>query len=276
MSEEPFVGATWSCPAQDLVTALETLGKAGFREVEVWAEGIHLDPRVTPDVPAVRAWLDVHPVAVRSVHLPFDQVLPAGVADDRAEAWVDLCARTLDHAQVLGASLAVLHPVLFADAGEGRATALDRFVVTADAIAAHAAGRGMRLMLENMHTMRGPTLRDIAELRQVSARMDGDAGICLDIGHAVFNGFVGEALVGEILDAGDLLANTHVHDSDAVGRDPHLAPGEGIVNWVATLAAYRSIGYGGSYVVEVKGADDPVATLTRARAHLAAASSASE
>lgn len=268
MVEELLVGATWSCPTQDLLTALDTLGKVGFDEVEVWAEGIHLDPRVEPDLAALRAWLDVHPLTIRSVHLPFDHVLPGSPADARAAAWVELCAQTLEYARRVGAGFAVLHPVLFADDGESRSVALDRFVTIADTIAAHAAGRGVELALENMHTMRGDTLRAVTDLRQVLARMNGTAGICLDTGHAVFNGFVGENLVREILDAGGLLLNTHVHDSDAVGRDPHLVPGDGLVDWPSTLAAYRSMNYAGKYVVEVKGGDDPLTNLARARTHL--------
>ncbi|MQA88269.1 MAG: TIM barrel protein [Streptosporangiales bacterium] len=249
VSEDLLVGATWSCPTQDLLTALETLGRVGFREVEVWAEGYHLDPRVAPNVPAVRERLDRLSLSVRSVHLPFEHVLPAAPAADRARAWVRLCARTLEYAEMLGAGIAVAHPVLFADAGECHAHAVDRFVSAADVIGAHAEERGIQLALENMHTLRGPTLRSVAELVVVLGRMTRGAGVCVDVGHAVFNGFVDDRLAGEIV------------------------PGDGIVNWPSALAAYRSIGYAGRHVVEVEGGDDPLANLTRARAHLLGAMS---
>ncbi|WP_165964155.1 sugar phosphate isomerase/epimerase family protein [Actinomadura sp. KC216] len=268
MDEASLAGTTWSCADQDLLTALDTLLRAGFTEVEIWAEGRHLDPRVEPDVEAVAGWLRRSPLTVRSVHLPFDGVLPDRPADERAAAWIRLCTRTLDHAAALGARLAVAHPVLFPDPADRAGQAADRFVRAADAIAAQAERRGIRLTLENMHTMRGPTLRTVQELTEALDRMTIGAGICVDTGHAVFNGRVGADLAAEIVQAGARLATTHVHDSDAIGRDPHLVPGDGIVDWAATLGAYETINYQGRYVLEVRGGDDPLATLGLSRQRL--------
>jgi hypothetical protein len=153
---------------------------------------------------------------------------------------------------------------------ERHGTAMDRFVPTADTNAAQAASCGMRLAVENMHTLRGPTLRSVAELRAALTRMARPAGICFDIGHAVFNGFRDEHLVGEIASAAGSLISSHVHDSDRVGRDPHLLPGDGFVDWPVVLAAYQGMGYAGAYVVEVAGGDDPLLELSRARERLLA------
>ncbi|MFI0451516.1 TIM barrel protein [Actinomadura sp. 6N118] len=62
--------------------------------------------------------------------------------------------------------------------------------------------------------------------------------------------------------------NTHIHDSDGVGRDPHLPPGDGIVDWPATMRAFQSINYTGRHVLEVRGGDDPLDTLLRSRKRL--------
>jgi sugar phosphate isomerase/epimerase len=271
MDANALVGATWSCPTHDLVGALHVLERAGFRQVEIWADGIHLDPRATPDVPRVRDWLARHRLSVRSAHLPFNGVLRGGTADERSRAWVDLCSRTLASAERLGARLAVVHPVLFLDPGDTHERAVDRLVAAADEIGGTASSRGIRLALENMHTMRGPTLRTVEELRKVIARMDNEVGICVDTGHAVYNGFVGDALAGEITAAAELLVNSHIHDSDAIGRDPHLPLGEGIIDWPAAFSAYRAIGYAEAFVLEIKGGADPADTLQRSRRYAMAA-----
>lgn len=265
MAEPQFVGTTWSCPNQELVPALDTLRRAGLREAEVWAEGLHLDPRLQPDLPAAERWIAAHELRIRSVHLPFDNVAPGAGADERAARWSALCAETLDYAATLNADLAVAHPVLYFDPDDSRDRAVERFVEAADRIATRARTLGLQLALENMHTLRGPTLQSVEQLRHALRPLPDDVGICLDTGHAVFNGYTGEALTDQIVEAGRLLINTHVHDSDAVGRDPHLVPGEGIVHWPTTMAAYAAIGYQGPYVLEVKGGDDPVTTLQRAR-----------
>ncbi|MGK5555470.1 sugar phosphate isomerase/epimerase family protein [Actinomadura kijaniata] len=265
-----MVGTTWSCPDLTLVGALETLERAGFAEAEVWADGMHLDPRVGPDVADVEDWLRAHPLTVRSVHLPFDAVLPGAPADERSAAWADLCGRTLDLGHRLGAELAVAHPVLFGDDGDDHDRMVGRFVPALRAIADRARARGIRLTLENMHTLRGPTLRSVRDLRSALARVARPVGVCLDVGHAVFNGHLGDGLRAEIEAAGDLLAHTHLHDSDGAGRDPHLVPGDGVVDWPAAVAAFRRIGYPGRHVLEVRGGDDPLATLREARARLLA------
>jgi sugar phosphate isomerase/epimerase len=268
MRDRDLVGATWSCASQDLLTALDILRASGFGQVEIWADGCHLDPRVGPDIQTISSWLRTNPLAVRSVHLPFDAVLPGAPAVERAWAWVDLCRQALDHAEALGARLAVAHPVLFGDPGQPYQTMVDRFVTAADEIAGHAERRGVRLALENMHTMRGPTLRSVAELRAALSRMDHAAGICVDLGHAVFNGYVDAALADQIGQAGDLLINSHVHDTEAVGTDSHLVPGDGIIDWATAHDAYRRIGYHGGHVLEVKGGQDPRQALRRARQFL--------
>jgi sugar phosphate isomerase/epimerase len=264
-----LVGTTWSCPGQPLPQALQTLEEVGFHEVEIWAEGMHLDPRVDPDLGSVTRWLASRHLAIGSVHLPFE-VAPDGTADQRAEEWVRLCARTLESARRLGAALAVAHPVLFADDGDDHPRMVDRFVTTAQAIAGQAHAMGIRLAVENMHTMRGPTLRSVAEIRGALSQLTSPAGICLDIGHAVFNGCIDDRLGKEITASGALLVHAHVHDSDSPGRDPHLPPGDGVVDWPAALRAFDSIGYSGRYVLEVRGGDEPLTTLRRARERLLA------
>lgn len=271
MDDRLLVGSTWTCPDLDLLTALETLERAGFTEVEVWAEGFHLDPRVKPAVDGLVTWLDAHSLAVRSVHLPFDAILPGESADDRAQEWQRLCTETLDLAQTLGASLAVAHPVLFidgADQGDQGDRVLDRLVHVVQALGDHAQTRGIQLALENMHTLRGPTLQSVGELRTALGQLTCPVGICLDIGHAVFNGYTGGGLIAEIAGAGELLVNTHIHDSDGVGRDPHLVPGDGLVDWPATFDAFQAAGYRGGHVLEIRGGSDPYATLLRARERL--------
>ncbi|MFG1999938.1 sugar phosphate isomerase/epimerase family protein [Spirillospora sp. NPDC048911] len=266
MEHSPLLaGTTWSCPGQTLLEALETLEQAGLFDVEVWADGMHLDPRVDPEPDRVARWLASRPLQVRSVHLPFDAVLPGGTADQRTEEWVRLCARTLDFAQRLGATVAVAHPVLFSDEDDGHARTIDRFVPAVQAIADDATSRGMRLAVENMHTMRGATLRTVREIRGALANVTGPVGICLDLGHAVFNGC---DLRDEITAATGLLINAHVHDSDGTGRDPHLPPGDGIVDWPAAMHAFQAINYSGRYVLEVRGGDDPLGTLRRSRERL--------
>jgi sugar phosphate isomerase/epimerase len=74
----------------------------------------------------------------------------------------------------------------------------------------------------------------------------GQAGICLDFGHA--------HLMGDVADAIETVAEhvitTHVHDNH--GReDEHLVPYLGSINWDLALVTMQKIGYEGVYLMEL-------------------------
>ena len=76
----------------------------------------------------------------------------------------------------------------------------------------------------------------------------GDAGICLDFGHAHLMGDVGDA----VETAAEHLITTHVHDNH--GRDDeHLVPYLGSIDWDHALVTMQKIGYDGVYVMELTG-----------------------
>lgn len=259
-----LAGTTWTARDLGLPDALALAREAGLSMVEIWAEGVHLDPRTTgfrPD--RIRRALGSD-LEVVSVHLPFDGVAEGAPADSRSAEWVRLCADTLRRAAELGARTAVAHPVIYRD-DEPEAVGNTRLTRALLDIA-HAADRlGLRLAVENMHDLRGPTLRTVHEIVAALRDAPSSAGVCLDVGHAVFNGFTGPRLAAEVHAAGTRLRNTHVHDSDRVGNDPHLVPGEGIADWTAFLTALADIGYEGLFVLEVNGESDPLERLTTAR-----------
>ena len=67
----------------------------------------------------------------------------------------------------------------------------------------------------------------------------------MDVGHA--------RLMGDVVDAIETcsghLITTHLHDNR--GRsDDHLVPGQGVIDWDATLLAFQKVGYDG--VVDVR------------------------
>jgi sugar phosphate isomerase/epimerase len=87
----------------------------------------------------------------------------------------------------------------------------------------------------------------------------GDLGICMDVGHA--------RLMGDVVDAIETcsghLVTTHLHDNR--GRtDDHLVPGQGVVDWDATLLAFQKVGYDGAWMFELAVAAERRPVLERA------------
>jgi sugar phosphate isomerase/epimerase len=88
----------------------------------------------------------------------------------------------------------------------------------------------------------------------------GEAGICLDFGHA--------HIMGDVADAVETVAEhiitTHVHDNH--GReDEHLVPYLGSIDWDLALVTMQKIGYDGVYMMELAGGSQPAAVLEEAR-----------
>ena len=139
-------------------------------------------------------------------------------------------------------------------AGDNRRDAVARSLETLDAI---AEPLGVRLALE---VMPNSLSRPDALVTLLEDDLDlPDAGLCLDFGHAF--------LMGDLLEAVETcsghVVTTHVHDNGG-GRDEHLVPFEGRIDWDAALMGMRKIGYDGAFIFELAASAEPRSVLERA------------
>jgi sugar phosphate isomerase/epimerase len=82
----------------------------------------------------------------------------------------------------------------------------------------------------------------------------GDVGICWDFGHA--QTAFGANNLDELRKIGKRLATTHVHDSHS-GKDLHLIPFCGNVEWEKIMPYLKEIGYKGPFSLELLRASFP-------------------
>ena len=124
------------------------------------------------------------------------------------------------------------------------------------ALAEDAAGRGIRLMVENLD-------RQFATAADLAPVLDGfdDLGFHLDIGHANLRLGLGEANRTKALldEFGDRLAHVHVSDNRGGTEDLHLPLGAGSIDWKGEIRNLKAAGYDGTVTLEV---------FSRAREHL--------
>jgi len=251
--------------------ALRALRATGHDTVEVWLAEPHVPWREPGACERFRAALADHGLSAGTVHLPFYPSVPElkelgrkwSVLDPdpaaRGEA-VRGAADGLRAAALLGARGAVLHLGWQRDAWDGRAHGRAREAVAALLPVARAAG--VRLLLENIISAgtRVPAL--LALLDETDPQ--GEAGICLDLGHAHVDGGV----LAELEAALPRLAHLHVHDNDG-SEDAHLAPGRGTIPWPAVLQRLRDAGYDAGGALELRDLSrgaEPVPALCRAAA----------
>jgi sugar phosphate isomerase/epimerase len=110
-------------------------------------------------------------------------------------------------------------------------------------LGAFAKPLGVRVLAENLtsdvttpeHLM---TIFEMAHLDQID--------VCLDLGHAHIAPGVAEA----ISTLGKRIGEIHVHDNHGL-KDEHLWPGDGTIDWVATVEALKQLPAPPAAVLEI-------------------------
>jgi sugar phosphate isomerase/epimerase len=246
---------------------LETIAAHGFDLVELFATRTHFDYHDASRVAAMRGWLSASGLEAGSMHAPIADGIRAGVwgraysnastsAAGRQEA-IDETRKAINAALEIGCHTLVLHLGLprgqKIPAGDNDPGALHRSL---EAIAEAIAGSPLRLALE---VIPNDLSTPAALIDLLEGDLDlGNAGICLDFGHAHMLAGAPEAaeeLSGHVI-------TTHVHDNDGT-EDIHLVPFAGTIDWTATLTAMGKVGYAGPLVFEVADHGDARGVLQR-------------
>ncbi len=247
---------------------LERIAAQDFPLVEIFATRTHFDYHSAAAAAEARGWLDDLGLTAWSMHAPItDRFVggqwgraysPATTDTARRQEALDETIAALNAARALGCAALVLHlgiprgqPIAADDNHRG---AMERSLV---ALAAASREAGVRLALEVIPN-------DLATPESLAGWLDGDldlgdAGVCLDFGHAHLVGGSVEAV--EVL-SGHIIT-THVHDN--AGRaDDHLLPFAGTIDWPGTAMALSKVGYTGPLIFELPNHGDADRTLTAA------------
>ena len=239
----------------------------GFEAVEIYATRTHFDYHDERAVTELEGHLKDTRLRPHAVHAPTTESFRDGVwgpsysiayGDESARRQaVEETAAAVRAAHRLGAPLIVLHPgIPTAQQPAAKDNRTDALVRSVEELHAVAEPLGVRLALEVIPNRLGDaqSLVDLLDDELDLERL----GICLDTGHANILGDVSEAV--EI--AGGYVIATHVHDND--GRaDSHQVPFSGAIDWPTVLMAFRKIGYEGTWIFELVGAE-PRQVLERA------------
>jgi len=221
---------------------LDGLVRGGAQAIEIFAARQHVDyANRKQHVKEIAEWFRSNSLALNSVHSPMYADYESGRAgappinvtsQDRAhriEA-MDEIKRALEIAEQIPFRFLVQH--LGAVNEEFSDRKLEAAMTSIEHLRAFAKPLGVRILLENIPNELS-TPDKLVDFIQTS-HFD-DVGVCFDFGHAHMMGNVAEAF--EILK--DHIHSTHVHDNDK-GKDSHLWPGEGSINWKESMELLRS------------------------------------
>ncbi len=228
------------------VDLLESIRKAGYDRIELFANRPHLDFHNLPLLRSIGRWFTENAIAAPSLHLPF--IEHTGPLNKRwisvleperrhREAAMDEIKRALELTDYVRLSYVVMHLGNPKDAFSPVA-----FEYAYAAISQIRAFAGVEVVIENIPNEIS-TIERIEEFKRVSD-IEG-VGICYDTGHGHLQGFTGGF---------EHARTTHVHDNHGE-KDEHLWPFEGTLVWPALVEKLAVAKYQGPFIFETRGDD---------------------
>lgn len=233
---------------------LDTLDRAGIRQIEIFAARQHFDYRDSNHVGDVAQWFSDHGVALHSLHAPAYAGTDAGRAGNKAISpsyterrlrieSMDEIKRVIEVAERLPFRFLVLHLGLPDD--EYSPHKADAAFTSLEHLHLFALERGVGIALENSSAAISTPDR-LAEFIQYTRL---NVKVCFDTGHA--------HLTGGVLPAFErlkpLISTAHLHDNKQ-DADSHLMPFEGSICWADLMKELRGLSGAFTPVLELQDA----------------------
>lgn len=251
MNKQIYALSTWLYQSQPLGVALKALAETGFSEVELWADMVHLEPRINPDIEEVARLVSQFKLHVHSVHAPFHG-LNIGSQDleerKQAEQWL---VKSLEYAARMEAKVMVVHPLSF-NFKTGSNTSLEATQELMGTLVELADSKGVTIAIENL-PIAPPAYTSLESLAELFP--DPRIGFCIDIGHSHLNH---KNVISEIKAVGSRLVSSHISNNDGQ-HDLHDPPQEGTIDVRIILEELMALKV--TPVLEVNGHQKPDAIL---------------
>jgi sugar phosphate isomerase/epimerase len=239
--------------------AAKRLAGIGYEGVEIMADVPHAWPAclLPEQKQAIRQALADHKLAISNVNA----FMMNAISDPRQRYWhpswiepdrhyrrirIDHTVRSLTLARELGSPCITTEPGGPVEPGASWSAALRLFVEELKPVADHAAKEGVLLLIEPEPGLLIETADHFLELMQ---HIDSPAvGLNFDIGHFYC---VGDAPPATVQRLAPYIRHFHLEDIAATRIHHHLIPGEGAIDFAATMRAIRAIGYDGWITIEL-------------------------
>jgi len=226
------------------VDLLESIRKAGFDRIELFANRPHLNFHDRALLRSIGHWFTENALPAPSMHLPFienigpkERMFISVLEPERRhrEAAIDEIKRALELSDHVSLSYLVMHLGNPRDAFNPAV-----FEYAYAAISQIHTFSGVEVMIENIPNEIS-TIDRIQEFKSVAKLTD--VGICYDTGHGHLQGNTSGF---------EHVRTTHVHDNHGE-KDQHLWPFEGTLDWPRLIENLVVAKYEGPFVFETRG-----------------------
>ncbi len=241
-----------SSPVFSLFSFEEMFTSIADRDVKLWeivAEGKHAIPLIREIFPVLSETHDIE----FQIHAPLSDINIASVNPRIRELSIYQIEEVLAFANAHNIRIVTIHPGHLSPLG-----VLEREVVAElnrnaiEKISALSEEYGVSVALENMPPFWSTLCYSADEI--ISLIEGTKLGICFDVGHAHLC-----RTISSFLSHKDKIINVHIHDNDGK-KDKHMVLGKGTVDFRAVISGLK--GYQGNWIVEGRGLDDCMESLT--------------
>lgn len=259
MESALFSGFNQSIPFH---RALSMIRNAGFSITALGGCLSHMDYTIKENLNIISTLLRNYDLRVDSVHAPFPEADYLFSLDkEEREKSIQHCKFACDAANAVESSIVVLHIVQPYDIKD-RPTQKkmeEEGKKSIESLIRYAERRNVKLALENGQR---PWYDEVltAFLKEFNSPQ---IGFCYDSGHAHVQG----SSFSLLKEFHNRLLTVHIHDNP--GKDSHLLPYEGTIDWDEFKKIFHTINYSGSLLLEPHMANsrftDPVYFLKEAK-----------
>jgi sugar phosphate isomerase/epimerase len=239
--------------------AASSLAAIGYAGLEIMADVPHAWPAylLEEQKQAIRDALSRNKLAISNVNAFMMNAIndhrqkywhPSWIEPDRhyRQVRIDHTRRALTLARELGATCITTEPGGPVEPGGSWQAALKLFVEMIKPVAEHAEKEGVLLLVEPEPGLLIETVDQFLEFMQ---HIDSPSiGMNYDVGHAFC---VGDDPATTIPRVSRYIRHFHLEDIAASRVHQHLIPGDGAIDFAATLRAIRAINYTGWVTVEL-------------------------
>lgn len=250
--------STWIFFWRPLTEVLRDIAEAGYSKVEIWADKTHLDPRISPDLSALKDLLNSLHLKVHSLHAPFSGVDIASLDEGQRKNSLELIKKTVESCSEIEGRIVIVHPGSHKVPGNDQSylRAINKAEESLCTLAILAEKLGIKLAVENVPNIGERRIgSNMSELTKLVSKINNPhLGLCLDTGH-VFVGRDNADLSRNVFECGRNLIALHIQDTDGK-KDRHWLPGQGIINWAQFLKDLIFIDYRGTLTLEISGSPE--------------------
>jgi sugar phosphate isomerase/epimerase len=254
----PLGISTWVYFWKSLEDVLRKIADTGYPNVEIFADKCHLDPRISPDLSAVKDLLNSLRLKVHSLHAPFSGLDIASLDEAERKNSLEVVKKSMEFCSEIEGKIVIIHPCSTEVSGndQGYLRAKNKTEDSLGTLATFAEKLGIKLAVENVPNIGGWSFgTEVAELSKLVSKISSThIGLCLDTGH-VFVGKDNANLSKDFFECGKNLIALHIQDTDGK-KDRHWLPGQGIINWAQFMKDLISVDYQGDLTLEISGSPE--------------------